>query len=549
MSESSIRRTIERNTLFNALGRLWEAALNIVLMAYILHHVTTAEWGLWGLVGIFTGYVALLDFGMSSGFAKYIAEYAARGEYDRVSNIVSTGLAAYALLGLFLLVLLWPGVDVLIWVVVHLRPGDHEAILQSAMTHDARFLLRGGLVLMMASNCVASFSAVQTGMQRMGISNLLGFVVSLVKIAATVAFLQWGYGVRGLLGVQFVMFAVFAVASVMIAYHLVPGLQITPRAVTRGALRKLFSFGWRAQVSRLSNIVSFQTDRLIVGAGYFQMDLVGVYSIGEDLAGKLRQAPSLLLSAIMPAASHLEARGDHERLRRLYLLSSKYVAAISVPMVALFVGAAGLIVRTVAAGKPDLETAIWVERIIALGYLANIIPGAGVSIALGMGRPDMQMKAGIIAMISNIGLSILLMLTIGFYGIPLGTTLSMVLASAWFIGAMRPVVGVGARELLHTSMTWPCLASLPGFLISLATDCALRNAEGRWSNLIALVFCTGAFIVTYATAIRFSPFLDAFDVHFILQAPGANRIPGLRHLLPARTPIHPKENEPKEEQA
>ena len=252
MSEPSIRRTIERNTLFNALGRLWEAALNIVLMAYILHHVTTAEWGLWGLVGIFTGYVALLDFGMSSGFAKYIAEHAARGEYNRVSNIVSTGLAAYTILGLALLALLWPGVDILIWIVAHLRPGNHEAILKSAMTQDARFLLRGGLLLMVASNCIASFSAIQTGMQRMGISNLLGFGVSLIKIVATVAFLQWGYGVRGLLGAQFVMFAAFAIASVIIAYRLVPGLHITPRAVTREALRKLFSFGWRAQVSRPS---------------------------------------------------------------------------------------------------------------------------------------------------------------------------------------------------------------------------------------------------------------------------------------------------------
>jgi len=49
-----------------------------------------------------------------------------------------------------------------------------------------------------------------------------------------------------------------------------------------------------------------------------------------------------------------------------------------------------------------------VNRILAVGYLANILPGAGVSISLGKGRPDVQMKAGIIAMTSNILLTILL---------------------------------------------------------------------------------------------------------------------------------------------
>jgi len=57
----SVARTIARNTAFNAAGRMWEAVCNIVLTAYIVPKVGLAGWGLWGLISVFTGYVALFD--------------------------------------------------------------------------------------------------------------------------------------------------------------------------------------------------------------------------------------------------------------------------------------------------------------------------------------------------------------------------------------------------------------------------------------------------------------------------------------------------------
>jgi len=527
----SLRRTIVRNTTFNAAGRMWEAVCNIVLTAYIVPKVGLSGWGLWALVSVFTGYLALLDLGMASGFAKYVAEHAARKEEHRITSVVSTGFFFYLVLGAALVAVCWPCIDGLINLLTRLSPDHARSLADRQFLDDVRFLLRWGLVLFAASNCIAAFTAVQTGLQRMGITNALAFCASIIKVIATVALLETGHGIRGLLYANAIVVAFFAVTGVLVAFALVPTLRVSPRRVTRDTVRMLFSFGWRAQVSRLSNLVTFQTDKIIVGIAYRQFGLVGVYRIGEELASKMRQVPVLLLTAILPAASDLDARGEQERLRRLYLVSSKYVAAVTLPLVAFCVGASGMLIRTwMGPGVSNLGTAAWVARILALGYLANILPGAGVTIALGKGRPDVQMYAGIIAMVSNVTLTILLVFPLGLYGVALGTALSMFLSCGWFVRAMSAVTGVRPAVLIRVAMRWPAVAALPGFLVCAAADWASAGLVGRIPNAAVLVSCAGFFGVSYLVGIYCTPFLDAFDVDFLGDTLQLRSVPGFRTL-------------------
>lgn len=522
-----MRDRLVRNTAFNAAGRFWEAAVNLVLAAYIVPRVGLAGWGLWSLISIFTGYVALFDFGIGSGFTRYIAEYAARDERGRMSAVVTTGLAAYVVFGVLLCAVIWPLVEPLLWLIAWLTP-QSAGWQDPALVDEVRFLLRGGLVLFAFSNCIAPFTAIQTGLQRMGVTNVISFGASLLKIAVTVAFLEAGLGVRGLLYAQGVVLGAFSVAAVLVAFRLAPGLAVAPRHLSRDALGVLFQFGWRAQVARLSNLIAFQTDKLVVGVVFGQLGLVGVYRVGEELASKMRQLPVLLLSAIVPAAADLEARGDAARLRLLYVRSTKYVAAVTVPLTVFVAGASEPLIRAWMGDIPGLETAAWVNRIITLGYLANILPGAGTGIALGMGRPGLQMTAGLIEMTGNVTLTIALVLTMGFYGIPLGTALAMGLSCAWFLRAMRPLVDVGGWDLIRTTLLWPLVAALPGLACCLGASWWTAGTSGRATSAVAVLGAGVALAVSYAALLYCSPFFDAYDRDFARQYAAA------RFRLPAR---------------
>ena len=528
----SVARTIARNTLFNAAGRAWEAVVGLVLTPYILYRVGLPAWGLWGLTGAFTSYISLADFGLSSGFAKFIAEDHAKGDIQGISRTVSTGFVFYLLTGLVVIAAGWPCVGPALNLLLASLPPSAFGPPDEAMISDARFLLIGCLFLWALSNCTSTFGAVQTGLQRMGITNAISFGASMVKVVTTVAFLELGMGVRGLLWSSFAVLAFFGVCSIISASQICPGIRITFGNVTWETFRRLFAFGWRAQVSKLSNLIMFQTDRVIAGWYFSSLVPVGFYRLGEELAYKMRQVPAMLVSALMPAASSLDAREEHERLRKLYLVSSKYVAVASVPLAVYCIFAANPLMRCwIGDGFGGTRYAVWILRILSLGYIANILPGAGVSLALGRGRPDIQMNAGLIATISNILLTIACVYLFGFYGIAIGTAASMFLSCAWFMWVMRKVVDVGIAELLRVSTLWPVLACIPGALACVGVDWYCGDLVGRLANGGLLAVTSVIFGLCYVAILLNAPFLDDFDVRFLSTTLKLNRVPGFTAIL------------------
>ncbi|MCP4643294.1 MAG: oligosaccharide flippase family protein [bacterium] len=519
----SVRATLARNTKWNAVGRFWEAAASLVLMRYVagVFDGNFAPLGLWMILGVATGYVALLDLGVGSSFTKYVAEHAARNESDKLSAVVTTGLVFYLLFGAVIVAAGWPVVNLVA------AFGDSRGWFKGVPLVDVRFLFHWGLVLYAATGCVAAFRSVIAGLQRMDLGNLLSFGVSLVKIAATILFLEWGHGVRGLLYASAASTVAFGLGSIVLAHRLIPGLRVTPAHVDRHTFRRMFGYGWRTQVARFANLVMLETDRVLVGL-FVGLHWVPPYEFGLTIANKLRQVPSMLLSALLPAASDLDAREEHERLQRLYLLASKYVASVAIPSIVFAMGAAGLIMRAWLGDKPGLDTAAWVLRIIALAYVANIMPGAGVAVVLGKGRADLQMKAGLICTVGNILLTIALYFLIGFWGIPIATALSMFIGWMWFNVAVRGVLGVGALRFLRVTLLWPAVASLPGLAVAVAADVLTTGIFGFGVAGPALLACAALFGLLYAVLIRFTPFFDAFDIDFLEEALYLDRVPGFR---------------------
>src|SRR5271165_3434449 len=73
--------TLSRNAVAS-MARLFIASLvALVLPAYLTRHLPVQTYGAWVLILQLSAYVAYLDFGVQSGVSKYVAEYAAKGDY------------------------------------------------------------------------------------------------------------------------------------------------------------------------------------------------------------------------------------------------------------------------------------------------------------------------------------------------------------------------------------------------------------------------------------------------------------------------------------
>lgn len=522
----STGRTLARNTAFNGAGRLWDGVISLLLTAYIVRTLGTAQYGLWGVATAVTGYAGILDLGAGSAFAKYIAEHSERREDDQVSAIVSTGLAIYLALGVVFVAIAWLALDGLLALAANVRADVAGDFANPVVRDDLKYLVRGGILLFAAANCVSAFTAVQTGLQRMGVTNALSFGASWVKVISTVVFLENGFGVRGLVLVHACVLGMFAVGSITAAFVLWPRLRVSPARISRAAAGRLLSFGWRAQVARLAHLIMFETDVLVIALVLRNVELAGIYKIGLDLANKMRQLPSILLSAVLPAASAINARGDRERLLRLYLTASRYVAAAVVPVALFLAGGAYLTLRAWIGPQIDLRDSAIVLQIMAIGYIANMLPGAGVAVALGAGRPDLQMKSGLVSMSSNLVLTIVLALAVGFWGVPAATACSMLISWVWFSTRIGNLLEVPLREYVRRVIVWPVLSALPGAVVCTAASEWYFSDVGRWESFAAICGAVAIGLAAYALILRRAPVFDQSDIAFFRRELRLDLLPG-----------------------
>lgn len=530
----SVRATIARNTLFNILGRVFEGVFGLGLTWYVVNELGTEGWGIWSLVAVFTGYAALFDLGIGSGFAKYIAEYDARGERGKISALISTGLAFYLALSVVVIVVSWLLADMLIdRLLLPLAVGAH---LAPETVEDVRFLCRGAVVLFGVNNCIAPFANVPVGLQRMEVNNALSVGVTVVKFFAALVFIELGWGVRGIFAAQALSVGLLGVGCVVAAFVLVPGLKIGPRHIQRPVFNQLFSFGWRTQVAKLAGLIDFQTDRMVVASVYKfgDMGLVGLYGIGEYLATKMRQIPNLLVSALIPAASALDAQSREAHLEKLYLHSTKYMAAVSFPLALGMISSADLMLHAWLGEQEGLDRAAGVMRILCAGYLCNLLPGPGMSIVLGKGLAATSMYAGLLSMTVNIVASVALFYTIGFYGIPAGTSIGMLVASTWFFLYTRQHINLSLGLLVRRALLWPAVACVPGVVLCFGISRLLANSPGHLHNLAGFLAGVMLFGASYFAVLLYSPFLDTFDRAFLLKTLRLEQVPGAAWLIGGR---------------
>ncbi|MFP6584361.1 MAG: oligosaccharide flippase family protein [Candidatus Hydrogenedentota bacterium] len=524
----SVKQTIARNTLYNGLGRFWDAAVGLVLVAYIVFRLGTEGYGLWGVVAAFTGYVALLDVGFGSGYAKYVAEYAAKDQREKISEVVTTGLLFYLSFGVVFVAILWPLSGVLLDGLAQFYSDTNGSWSDTERQEEIRFLVQWSIVLFAVGNCAAPFTAVQSGLQRMGATNGIGAALTFVKAGATVYYLEQGFGVRGLLYTQAWVMGIFLVATCVAAFRVCPGSRVAPRFLSRDMMGRLFSFGWRTQVSRLSNLIMFQMDILVIAFLLNDLRLAGLYQIGVELANKMRQVPAIMWSALVPAVSELNARDDRDRIERLYLRSTKYVALIVMPMAAFLAGAAALAIPVWQGFDGDWVISVTVLQLMVFGYVANLLPGPGVTLALGMGRPDVQMRAGLISLCANLALTLILVYTIGFWGVPIATVVSMYVSWFWFMGAMRGVVDVEPSRLWRESIRGAVIASIPVGLFAWGVTFVSVSVGSRVEGLLGLAVMGAFCVAMYLAGLRRSTIFEEDDLDFMDHTLRLKHVPGYK---------------------
>jgi O-antigen/teichoic acid export membrane protein len=207
---------------------------------------------------------------------------------------------------------------------------------------------------------------------------------------------------------------------------------------------------------------------------------VAYYVIPNKLAAIAIQFPMVVMPIVFPATSELHARGEDERMRRLFLRGLKYILILVLPVVI------PLIVM------PDAVLKIWVGKKFALGEGTGVlilltishlvasltmVPGTVIS---GIGRPHIQTFFLSLAGIMDLILCLLLIPHYGIIGAAWASIISIVISGIGFFIYMKRFMCLGIGEIMEEKF-------VSIFTIAAVFGIVLRMFRGHITDVFSLL--------------------------------------------------------------
>ena len=481
---------IVRNTVFNVFGRGWELLASLLLIPYTISKVGTEGYGAWVVVGTLTGYLAIMDIsGLGSAFAKYVAEYYAKKEFRKVNQIISLGFGYYFLFSFFLLFL---GVFFQKEILRLLK-------FDTAIYTEVSFVIVGILVIGVVRGSCIVFRSVLLGLQRMDLTNIIAIISSVGTLLGTFLFLKLGYGLRGLVYNGIVVAVITSCLQVLFAYRALPELKFRFFPFDKEIFLQSVSYGIKIQFSRIAELINQGADKILLGH-YLGVVFSGFYEIGAKIANLTTTLPSILLPAIMPAASELDALQERGRLKKLYERGTKYLVSLNFPL-ALFTVITAPLIMFCWLGKPGYDNSILALQWLSISYGVYLLTGMGRLVARGIAILRYEVHASYLIAAANITLSLILILRMGFIGALIGTSLASIIGSTWFLFSFHRYLKESFFALFKKVYLVPLFSSVLASMLIMTTNRlglgpVTRN-DALWMLLIdVLLFFSLYFILT-----------------------------------------------------
>src|SRR5689334_11221743 len=89
---NAVRDTLSSGVALGLAARAGYLLTRFLIPPFVLAHIGLEAYGLWATTFILVSYVGISTLGMSNVYIKYIAEYAARRDFKRANQLLSTGL-------------------------------------------------------------------------------------------------------------------------------------------------------------------------------------------------------------------------------------------------------------------------------------------------------------------------------------------------------------------------------------------------------------------------------------------------------------------------
>jgi len=423
--------------------------VGIFLSPFILHRLGNTAYGAWVLAFSVTGYYGLFDLGIRSSVIRYVSTYTSTNDIEGLSKLINTSLAGYTVIG---------AAAMMVTLVVSMYLG-------SLFRMPADFLPTARVLFLMVGTAVALgfpagvFGGILEGLNRFYFINATNLVSTLLRAMLIVLALTHGYG---LLMVAFVTVALPLLGSLVravIVLRLLP-LRFGWKYLDRGSLREIASYSSVSFMLMIAYKLRFKTDEVILST-FLSVAAVTFFSNADRLVDYTVEVVSSLAQIFVPMSGQSDAKGDMDRLRKIFVAGNRACALIVFPITATLI-VLGKSVITAWVGARYVTACYPVMLVLLIPSTFVLAQAASPRILYGMARH--QTLAWVTGMegIANVILSIILIRPYGIIGDALGTAIPLSCTTLYFMPRhLCRILKVRLGTFLLEAYTLPVMLCLP----------------------------------------------------------------------------------------
>ena len=463
-------------------GLLANILLSFFLAPFVVRHLGDVYYGIWALLHQFTGYLWLFDFGVRESVIKYVAQYHAADERENLVHTVQAALTIYTAIGAAAL----------------LAAGGMALALPYFFNIPEAAIPAARVTMIVTGATVAQgfvfnvFIGVLMGLQRYYLVTRMSVVFAVIRSALVVAVLSAGYGVIAFALVQLAVSLAMSVRVYRLATIHLPYLSLRFAKPRREDVDRIVGYGKYVLVTNIGEKVVYAADSLVIGV-FLPIASLTYYAVAGNLVSYLKSFIATMAVALNPRSSALQAAGDVDNLRKLFMTSAKAAVLVGLPVCVGFVVLGERFV-TIWMGPAFGPIAGSVLAALGFAHMAGLPYFAITGVLYGLGKHRITATARIFEGVANVVLSVILVQKWGLIGVAVGTLIPQVIVAIAILPAVIPrLMSIGLVEYYVSTYAKPLAASVPFWLVCYFIDRTVQPA-----HLVSFMASVGAGLPFYA---------------------------------------------------
>ena len=410
-----MKEKLLKNTVSNIFFNILIMGMGIITTPIVVNAVGKEKFGFIILAGTITGYFTVLGLGIPGAVVKYIAEFNSKKDSENITKTINSSLLFFFIIG----------ISIAVTIVVFINSGGLKLFNISQDNYDsAKKVLYVASLVAIVSWPSMIFQHSLEGLQRYHKLNIIHLISRIIGLSCTIGAALLKFPVE----IIFLAYNASLFISRICQYFLlkknISFWKFTFRSVNKSTIKLLFSFSIWLLILQISSVLTYQTDKIIVGT-MLPMAMLTYYFVLYRPIEVIKGFICFFCMAIMPAASEKYAIEGLDGVNNLIFRASKYFNAFLAPLAVMGFFLCKPFI-SLWMGTEYLEYA-YVTQIYFISLIFIQSNGLLGQIVVGTGKAKKLAIIGISQAVFNVAISIYLVSLIGVAGVLLGTVISQII--------------------------------------------------------------------------------------------------------------------------